>query len=227
MKRGRGIPCAARSPLRGAPRATLRGATAQGGAVPSAGRCDPAAGCRRRIARACFTHPGARSRCCADTTGSAGSYFLAVASSLACGRFLAIRCGFFFFPTVLYNGSLARILFWATFLASPLKAAILITVKTIRSSSGNHFFTNSTSLAYSPKLISQGRKTSAQYPGQIFRQVTGEGMGCRAVSGQIAANMFLAAFGFLQCFLAVHAPKRCWLCQLSSSHSQNGYACLS
>jgi hypothetical protein len=43
-------------------------------------------------------------------------------------------------------------------------------------------------LAYSPKLISQGHKTSAQYPGQIFRQVTSEGMGCRAVSGQICGK---------------------------------------
>jgi hypothetical protein len=30
MKRGRGIPCAARSPLRGVPRATLQGALSQG-----------------------------------------------------------------------------------------------------------------------------------------------------------------------------------------------------
>lgn len=58
----------------------------------------------------------------------------------------ASRYGFFFFHTTRHNGSLRRVVFWARFLANPVNAAILITVKTIRSISGNHFFTNTASL---------------------------------------------------------------------------------
>lgn len=86
-----------------------------------------------------------------NSAGSAGRYFLAVIMPLACVKFFAIRYGFFFFHTTLYSGSLNRVLFWARFLANPLKAVMLITVKTIRSINGSHFFTNTTSLAYAPE----------------------------------------------------------------------------
>lgn len=86
-----------------------------------------------------------------DNAGSVGRYFLTVIRSLACVKFLAIRCSFFFFHTTLHNGSLKRVLFWAKFLANPLKAVMLITVKTTRSINGNHFFINTTSLAYTPE----------------------------------------------------------------------------
>jgi hypothetical protein len=96
-----------------------------------------------------------------DNAGSVGRYFLTVIRSLACVKFLAIRCSFFFFHTTLHNGSLKRVLFWAKFLANPLKAVMLITVKITRSINGNHFFINTTSFAYTtpqhPKLISRAQ----------------------------------------------------------------------